>query len=145
MSFLNSEHAVKPGDRVVLGAHDMWQAWNSGMEQYVGCITKIKRYAGTDYYGKHRFFVEIDNGDWQWRVENMSIAPEDTPEGGRAPINCIECGIPNKWIECNPYQYMIMSKTYVCKICSDWRDHLSGRRDLNEDQPEMLEYTEGLF
>lgn len=112
----NSETAVKPGDKVVLGRHDMYQAWHNEMEKYVGLVATIISYASADYYGKHRFNVDIDGGVWMWRVENMTYAPNalDCTFG---PAICVECHSLN--------EYVMNVAGFICKICKSWKEHLS--------------------
>jgi hypothetical protein len=112
----NNKEAVKIGERVILGRHDMNQTWFNEMEKYVGLIATITSYVNADYYGKHRFTVDIDGGVWTWRVENMRLATDVYSQFVQEPAICSECHSRNIYIEHRP--------GFLCKICKSWKEYL---------------------
>lgn len=65
------------GDRVIIGAHryiDDDNNWADEMMNYVGMEATITEMVGTDSDGTNCYtvHVDIDDGDWYWRVENMT-------------------------------------------------------------------------
>lgn len=65
------------GDRVIIGAHryiDDNNNWADEMMNYVGQEATITSLEGTDGANCYLVHVDIDDGDWYWRVENMTPA-----------------------------------------------------------------------
>lgn len=65
------------GDRVVIGAHryiDEDNNWADEMAEYVGEEATITSLEGTDGTNSYLVHVDIDEGDWYWRVETMTPA-----------------------------------------------------------------------
>ena len=63
------------GDSVIIGAHryiDEDNNWADEMLEYVGNTATITSLEGTDGGNCYIVHVDIDNGDWFWRVETMS-------------------------------------------------------------------------
>lgn len=83
---------LKPGTRVILGAHDGGQNWSPDMQQFVGKETVIINYATIDEYGYHTYYVEIDKPHYHWRQANMIILPEVLQVAKKYGVNCIRCG-----------------------------------------------------
>lgn len=70
-------YGFKVGDRVIVGAHryiDESNNWADEMMQYVGQEATITSMEGADGSGCFLVHIDIDNGDWYWRVENMEPA-----------------------------------------------------------------------
>jgi len=70
-------YGYKVGDRIIIGAHRYLaddNNWASDMLEYVGQVATITSMEGTDASGSYLVHVDIDNGDWYWRVETMSPA-----------------------------------------------------------------------
>ncbi|OHD15321.1 MAG: hypothetical protein A2Y38_08540 [Spirochaetes bacterium GWB1_59_5] len=71
-------YGYKVGDRVIIGAHryiDEDNNWAEDMAAYVGQTAKITSFEGTDGTESPIVHVDIDNGDWYWRLETLSPAP----------------------------------------------------------------------
>jgi hypothetical protein len=67
------------GDSVILGRHRMVNGennWAEEMEDYVGETATITSLVGFEEGDSHCFlvYVDIDDGEWVWRVENMTPA-----------------------------------------------------------------------
>jgi len=65
------------GDAVILGAHRYIEEdnnWAAEMLDYVGETATITSVEGTDGANCYIVHVDIDNGDWYWRVETMAPA-----------------------------------------------------------------------
>jgi hypothetical protein len=70
-------YGFQVGDKVILGSHrsiDGNRNWASDMCEYVGMTATITSMSGTDSAGCPYANVDIDDGDWVWRVENMTPA-----------------------------------------------------------------------
>lgn len=70
-------YGFKVGDRVIIGAHryiDDNNNWADEMMEYVGMEAKITSLEGVDGAGCFLVHVDIDDGSWYWRVENMTPA-----------------------------------------------------------------------
>jgi hypothetical protein len=70
------------GAQVSLGAHlqvdpDSEESanWNEDMGQYAGQIATITGIQGRDPWDRLTVTVDIDGGEWQWRIENMRLEP----------------------------------------------------------------------
>jgi len=71
-------YGYKVGDRVIIGAHryiDEDSNWAEDMAAYVGQTATITSFEGTDGTDSLIVHVDIDNGDWYWRLETMAPAP----------------------------------------------------------------------
>jgi hypothetical protein len=63
------------GVQVILGRHDSINGsdnWNETMEQYVDQLAIVTALDGTDGSGCPTVYVDIDNGNWVWRIRNMT-------------------------------------------------------------------------
>jgi hypothetical protein len=70
-------YGYKVGDRVIIGAHryiDEDNNWADEMGEFIGEEATITSFEGTDGTGSFLVHVDIDDGDWYWRVETMSPA-----------------------------------------------------------------------
>lgn len=70
-------YGYQVGDKVILGAHryiDEDNNWADDMLEYVGRTATITEMEGTDGSNCYIVHVDIDNGDWYWRVETMQPA-----------------------------------------------------------------------
>jgi len=70
-------YGYEVGDKVIIGAHRYIaddNNWADAMSEYVGLITTITSLEGTDASNSFLVHVDIDNGDWYWRVETMTPA-----------------------------------------------------------------------
>lgn len=70
-------YGYQVGDAVILGAHryiDDDNNWAGEMLDYVGERATITSVEGTDGVNCYIVHVDVDNGDWYWRVETMSPA-----------------------------------------------------------------------
>jgi hypothetical protein len=69
--------AVVPGARVVLGRHrpvDGDDNWADDMMAYVGRTATVVRAGGLDGGGCPGVHVDIDGGQWFWRIRDVQIA-----------------------------------------------------------------------
>jgi hypothetical protein len=67
------------GDRVIIGAHryiDENNNWADEMSEFVGMEATITSLEGTDDSNCYLVHLDIDEGSWYWRVENMVSAEE---------------------------------------------------------------------
>lgn len=70
-------YGYKVGDRVIIGSHRYIaddNNWASSMADYVGKAATITTLEGTDGSNCYIVHIDIDGGDWYWRVETMSPA-----------------------------------------------------------------------
>jgi hypothetical protein len=70
-------YGYQTGDSVVIGAHRYIAGdnnWADEMLEYVGQVATITSMEGTDGTGSSIVHVDIDDGDWYWRVETLSPA-----------------------------------------------------------------------
>lgn len=70
-------YGYKIGDRVTVDSHRYINDdnnWADEMWDYVGLSATITSFAGKDDSGSFLVNLDIDNGDWYWRVENLSPA-----------------------------------------------------------------------
>ena len=70
-------YGFEVGDRVIIGAHryiDQDNNWADTMREYVGQAATITSLEGTDGSNCYLVHVDIDDGDWYWRVETLSPA-----------------------------------------------------------------------
>ncbi len=72
-------YGFQVGDLVVLRRHrsvDGNQNWNPSMDEFVGKKAKITELVGTggDVAGCFLVRVDLDNGEWVWRVESLTPA-----------------------------------------------------------------------
>jgi hypothetical protein len=79
-----------PDDRVRLGRHTAIGGddnWNAAMDAYVGCLARITELAGaepgqTDLY---RVRVDLDAGEWLWRVVDLEPVSDTEPQPDHCP------------------------------------------------------------
>ena len=67
---------VRVGTVVVLGRHRAVGGddnWTPSMGAYVGRVARVTQLAGTDERGCPGVFVDIDGGDWFWRVRDLRL------------------------------------------------------------------------
>jgi hypothetical protein len=90
---------VRVGARVVLGRHRSISGddnWIASMRAYVGRVATVVALVGGDDQGCAGVHVDVDRGEWFWRIRDMRMAEEgegDAPivagglaaEHGRAP------------------------------------------------------------
>ena len=75
------------GDAVTLGRHyavgeDEDSAnWAEEMEEYVGSMAFIEELLGEDDWGRPLALVDVDGGEWAWRIENMRLDSGDAYSG----------------------------------------------------------------
>jgi len=70
-------YGYQVGDMVVVGAHryiDSDNNWADDMAAYVGQTATITTLEGTDASESYLVHLDIDDGDWYWRVETLSPA-----------------------------------------------------------------------
>ena len=70
-------YGYQVGDLVVIGAHryiDKDNNWADDMGDYVGQTATITTLEGTDASESYLVHVDIDDGDWYWRVETTTPA-----------------------------------------------------------------------
>lgn len=70
-------YGYQVGDRVILGAHRFINEdnnWAGSMRAYVGQEATITSLEGTDGSGSYLVHVDLDGGDWYWRVETLKPA-----------------------------------------------------------------------
>jgi hypothetical protein len=70
---------IEVGTVVVLGRHsevDGSDNWAAGMDQYVGKATTVTRLSGVDAQGCPGVRVEIDGGDYFWRIRDLLAVGE---------------------------------------------------------------------
>jgi hypothetical protein len=67
---------IRVGTLVILGRHravDGDANWVSSMDQYVGRQARVARLAGTDTAGCPVVTVDVDDGQFYWRIRDMTI------------------------------------------------------------------------
>jgi len=67
-------YGYEVGDQVIIGAHryiDENSNWADEMYEFVGMEATITSLEGTDDVNCYLVHVDIDDGSWYWRVENM--------------------------------------------------------------------------
>ncbi len=72
-------YGYKVGDRVIIGAHryiDEDNNWAEEMAEYVGMEATITSLEGTDDSNCYLVHVDVDEGSWVWRVENLVPADD---------------------------------------------------------------------
>ncbi len=82
--------AFSAGTAVVLGRHLRVTAdpdsdnWNPDMDRYVGMTAVIADSPGDDSYGRPAASVDVDGGEFLWRIENMTLeaGAQETPSAG---------------------------------------------------------------
>jgi hypothetical protein len=76
---------IKVGSKVILGKHEVVKrgalesdSWVAGMDEYVGCMAIVKRVdEEEDFCGCRTACVDIDQGRFVWRIENMTLCEEE--------------------------------------------------------------------
>lgn len=94
--------SVRIGMRVVLHRHAGWSGsdgqgawvsedhwWNDGMSAYVGREATIVELGGLDPAGCPFVRVDVDGGEWGWRVRDLSLASE-APAGESTGAAAVE-------------------------------------------------------
>jgi len=97
----------KEGDKVILGEHDSLNGsrnWSPDMKQYVGKQATITRVGTVGSHDLQYYYVDIDNGAWQWRELNMVSV---TTSYG---CYCTRCTDYNQYIPSD-------TKNFVCYGC----------------------------
>lgn len=67
---------LTPGMVIVLGRHSPWNGdtnWAGQMESYVGARATITSLEGTDSAGCPGVHVDVDGGQWFWRIRDMTF------------------------------------------------------------------------
>ena len=70
--------SVREGSRIVLGRHrpvDGDDNWADEMTEYVGRTATVTRLSGSDAAGCPGVRVDIDGGEWFWRIRDARTAP----------------------------------------------------------------------
>jgi len=70
--------SVREGSRIVLGRHrpvDGDDNWSAEMGEYVGRTATVTRLSGSDAAGCPGVRVDVDGGEWFWRVRDARSAP----------------------------------------------------------------------
>lgn len=70
-----ADRPFRVGDLVILGRHNQVRGndnWASEMDRYVGRQARIKAFVGRDLSGCEVIHVDIDRGQFGWRVDNLS-------------------------------------------------------------------------
>jgi len=98
--------SVQLGTRVRLGQHravDGDANWVDEMQQYVGQTAAVTELFGTDGSGCPVVHVDVDNGDWYWRIRDMQIVGGGgvtvRPTGGAVPT---ACGMTDETVQYGP-------------------------------------------
>jgi hypothetical protein len=82
---------AQPGARVVLWRHRRFDGdsnWAEGMSAHVGAEARITELAGVDASGCPVVMVDVDGGEFVWRVRDLALVQPSAPQGcerGAAP------------------------------------------------------------
>ncbi len=75
------------GSRVVLGEHEVVtkddpdsRNWGEDMSDYVGMTATVTGHEGQDPWGRPVVTVDVDDGQYYWRTENMELLERGTGE-----------------------------------------------------------------
>lgn len=99
--------SIQLGTKVRLGQHrpvDGDANWVEDMQQYVGQTGTVTELFGTDGSGCPVVHVDVDNGDWYWRVRDMQLVGGGAvvrPTGGAIPT---ACGMTDETVQYGPVQ-----------------------------------------
>jgi len=69
--------AIRKGARVILGRHrpvDGDDNWAPGMDAFVGQTGAVTSQDGVDAKGCPVVHVDVDKGDWAWRIRDLRLA-----------------------------------------------------------------------
>jgi hypothetical protein len=80
---------VGPGSAVVLGQHTPWRGdanWTPEMFRWVGNIARVTSYEGVDGAGCPVVRVDVDGGQYYWRIRDMQLAGGGMPMGMAAAV-----------------------------------------------------------
>lgn len=70
--------SVREGSRIILGRHRPVEGddnWAEEMGAYVGREATVTRLSGSDGAGCPGVRVDIDGGEWFWRIRDVQVAP----------------------------------------------------------------------
>ena len=90
--------SISLGSSVVIGRHrpvDGDANWVEDMATYVGRTAKVTELFGTDGKGCPVVHVDIDGGDWFWRIRDMSLGSASIPT---------HCGMTDANVQYGPVQ-----------------------------------------
>lgn len=100
--------SVQPGARVVLGAHRPVNGdanWAASMGSYVGQAATVTTPGGVDDQGCPGVRVDIDGGEWFWRIRDMSVIGEAAAAAPAAPAGIpTACGMSSSGAYYGPIQ-----------------------------------------
>jgi hypothetical protein len=68
--------SLSVGSTIVLGMHTPWAGdanWDPGMQRFVGLTAVVTQYAGVDSAGCPGVRVNVDGGQWFWRIRDAQI------------------------------------------------------------------------
>ena len=74
---------IQPGARVVLWRHREVEAennWTDEMDQYVEQVAEVIRVGSVDAEGCPVFHVDLDEGEWAWRVRDVTLVEAALPQ-----------------------------------------------------------------
>lgn len=80
---------IGPGSVVLLGAHTPWRGdanWADGMYPYVGRMGRVTSLEGPDPAGCPVVHVDVDGGQYYWRIRDMHLAGGSMPMGMAAAV-----------------------------------------------------------
>lgn len=94
MSDANAQYgAIAPGTQVMLGMHQPWRGdanWSPEMARFVGMTAVITQLGGVDGAGCPTVRVNVDGGQYYWRIRDMRLvgAAMPAPSGDPIPRFC---------------------------------------------------------
>ena len=80
---------IGPGSAVMLGAHTPWRGdanWASEMYAWVGRMARVTSLEGVDSVGCPVVRVDVDGGQYYWRIRDMQLAGGSMPMGMAAAV-----------------------------------------------------------
>jgi hypothetical protein len=101
---------VQPGSQVVLGAHRPVAGdanWADAMGSYVSRTARVTELGGVDDAGCPGVRVDIDGGEWFWRIRDMQLvgaAPTPTAAPAAPAGIPMTCGMPSSGAYFGPIQ-----------------------------------------
>ncbi len=122
--------AIAPGVEVILGRHRAEigdRNWVPEMDHFVGQRTRVRELFGSDAAGCPVVMVEIDDGEWFWRVRDMRLAAQvSTPGPPDEPIPT-DCGMTDSTVEYGPialYTEVILGRHTKWNGDDNWNDQM---------------------
>jgi hypothetical protein len=80
---------IGPGTAVLLGAHTPWRGdanWTPEMFAWVGRMGRVTSFEGVDSVGCPVVRVDVDGGQYYWRIRDMQLAGTGMPMGMGAAV-----------------------------------------------------------